>query len=275
MAVVLVTTADFDLNTPADDNDVLVVDTNSFDVTAGLDQKGDDYASLTTAEGFNGNLGAPGSYLRYNANVTRIQGGGDVWLASDDNNVAGDDAQDDVVIECSLNTAEAHLKTESAVQATCVWQRVHCNRGVVNVEETVVFGTGAIMTVGHVTDRATDSTLKLVTEASGGTALPNLEVTAGQVWSERTVTRCTITNARMTQDTKPCTTLVIGEGAEVTYNHTVGTDILVKAGGHLIIGARALEKTITRITVLEGGKLTGYVPALHVGTLLDFRRSAA
>jgi hypothetical protein len=276
MAEILVTTADFALNSPTTGSDVIVTETNANDVITNLDQNGDYYDSLTISHGFQKDFGGSGTYLQANAKVLRVHSGGDTWISSDDAAGAGSELMDDVLIECMRPGNNVYLKTDGTVHADCVWQRLGLTRGTLNIEATLVFGTGAMLAVGHVTDRASDATLKLAAESGNGNAVPNLEVGGGTVYSDRTITHCSVTNATMEIDTNPCTTLIIGEGGVVRYLHTAGTEIIVRGGGTLDLGTTPRMRTFTRITAYEGSTLIGVNTDLLVGTpLRNFRRNAA
>lgn len=276
MAEKLVTTGDFDLNTPATGDTVIVIDGNANHVTAGLDQKGDDYFLLETAHGFMKNLGASGSYLICNADVVKILGGGNVWLESDDNNVAGDDAMDDVLIQCMNAGNQVFLKTSvGTIQATCLWNRLQLNRGDVTLEANMKFDSNSIVSVGHVANRASDATIRLIAETGNGNAIPHLNVGGGRLFCTKTVTRCSIAGAEMDVDTNPITYLVIEQGGRVNYLHTAGTTIVVKGGGTLDLGQTRRLRAITQIIACEGARLLNYDEQLHTGQLRDFRQIAA
>jgi hypothetical protein len=266
MAEVLVPGADFDANTPTDDDVVIVPDANSVDVITGLDQKGDYFDLVETAYGYMHNLGAAGTYLQCNTEVLKLKHGGDAWVKSNDNNVAGSDEMGDTFVELMDRNHKAYLTTTtSTVQANCRWHRLQLMRGDITLEADMIFGSGATVTVGP------EATVRPIAEANNGNAIPNLMVNGGRVYSTRTITYCTIANAEMDVESKPVTTLIIGAGGKVNYEHTAGTLIVVQAGGHLDFGQTRRLRTITYIIVCSGGRLSHYDSQLHTGTLRDFR----
>jgi hypothetical protein len=272
MPVVTVPGADWNANTPIEDDDVVVLDSNTVDIVTNVDQKGIDYDSVTLSKGYMKTLAASGDPARWNAKILRILHGGDAYITSDDNNSAGGEAMNDTYIETMERGNKIFLTSSvNAQHADSVWNRISVNRGDVTMEAAMEFGSAATVSIGYVNNPAGDVTLRLTAETGNGNALPNLVVGGGRVFCTKTVTFCSITNARMDVDTKPITTLVIGAGATVVYQHTAGTTIHVKAGGTLDLRERRGEQTITRIQADFGSTVLGYDDKLLSGAFLDSR----
>ena len=266
MAVITVPGADWNANTPVNASDVVVLDSNTFDIITNVDQKGDYYDSATLGKGYMKTLGTSGAPARWNSKIVRILHGGDAYITSDDNNVAGSDEMGDVYIETMEPGNKVFLTSSTnAQQANSVWNRISANRGDVTMEAAMEFGAAATVSIGYVSNPGNDVTLRLTLETGNGNALPNLIVGGGRVFCTKTVTFCSITNAHMTVDSKPVTTLVIGAGATVVYQHTAGTTIHVKAGGTLDLRERRGEQTITTIQADKGSTVLGYDDKLHSG----------
>lgn len=272
MAVITVPGADWTANTPIDGSDVVVLDSNTVDILTNVDQKGDFYDSVTLSKGYMKTLGTSGSPARWNSAIVRILHGGDAYITSDDNNVAGSDEMGDYHIETMESGHRVFLTSSTGTQqANSVWNRISANRADVTMGAHMKFGAAAIVSIGYVDNPAGDVTLRLEAETDLGTSLPNLIVGGGEVLCTKTVTFCSITNAKMTVDTKPITTLVIGAGGVVIYQHTAGTTIHVKAGGTLDLRERRGEQIITRIQADMGSTIIGYDDKLHDGLFLDNR----
>lgn len=272
MAVITVPGADWNANTPIDADDVVVLATNTVDVVTNVDQKGKYYDSVVLDKGWMKTLGTSGSPARWNSAIVRILHGGDAYITSDDNNVAGSDEMGDYYIETMDPGNRVFLTSSTGTQqANSVWNRIGIARADVTMEAAMEFGAAATVTTGSVNNPAGDVTLRLTAETGNGNALPNLIVGGGMVFCTKTVTFCSITNAHMTVDTNPITTLVIGEDATVVYQHTAGTTIHVKKGGTLDLSERRGEQAITRIQADKGSTIIGYDDKLHNGLFLDNR----
>ncbi len=272
MAVITVPNADWNENTPVEDDDVVVLATNVVDIVTNVDQKGIDYDSVVLDKGWMKTLATSGSPARWNAKILRILHGGDAYITSDDNNSAGGEAMNDTYIETMEPGNKVFLTSSvNAQHADSVWNRIGIARADVTMEAAMEFGAAATVSTSYVNNPAGDVTLRLTAETGNGNALPNLVVGGGRVFCTKTVTFCSITNAHMTVDTNPVTTLVIGAGATVVYQHTAGTTIHVKAGGTLDLRERRGEQTITRIQADKGSTVLGYDDKLHNGLFLDNR----
>jgi hypothetical protein len=269
MAVITVPGATWDTNNPVDDSDVLVPPSNTVDITTNLDAAPEYYDSIELARNYMHDLGSVGTYLKCNTEKLRVLHGGNAWIMSDDDANSGVTA--DPMLDTLIDTMEPsnHVYLASdvgAMNAGTVWHRIGINRGIVDLETSVIFATTGIVSVGTGGAR-----LVLTAETGNGTAVPWLNVIGGRVDSDKTITRAYVANATLVQNTKPITYLVVGPGGTVIYQHTAGTNIEVLAGGHLDLRERLDEQTITYITVRKGGMLSGYDTKFHSGTLLDER----
>ena len=274
MGVVTVPNADWNENTPVEDDDVVVLDLNVVDIVTNVDQKGIDYDSVVLSRGYMKTLATSGAPARWNAKILRILHGGDAHITSDDNNSAGGEAMNDTYIE-TMEPGNGVFLTSSinAQHADSVWNRIGISRGDVTMEAAMEFGAAATVSIGYVDNMAGDVTLRLIAETGNGNALPNLIIGGGRVFCTKTVTFCSITNAHMEVDTNPIATLVIGAGATVVYKDlgAADTTIHVKKGGTLDLSERRGEQEITRIQADKGSTLIGYDDKLHNGLLLDNR----
>jgi hypothetical protein len=270
MAVILVPGADWNANAPDDTSDVLVPRTNTVDITTNLDQAPDYYLSVETARGYMHDLGSAGTYLKCNIIKLRLLHGGNAWIMSDDDTNSGVSADPmlDTLVDMMEPGNNVYLTSEptQAMNAGTVWYRVGINRGTVHMEAAMIFASTATVSVG-----TGGATLILSAETGNGNALPWLNVIGGKVDSDKTITRCYVSNATLVQNTKPITYLVIGPGGKVVYQHTVGTIIEVLAGGTLDLREKTDEQTITYIIVRKGGNILGYEDKFLAGFLFDER----
>jgi hypothetical protein len=267
MAVVLVNTVDFNANTPATADDVIVQDITTVDVTTGVDQQGDYYDSLDVVRGFMHDLGASGSPVRCNAKKLRLRHGGSAWITADDNNTTGQ--MDDYLIDL-MGSKTAYLATATDTIVDSKWHRGHL-RADANVNFTVVCEGSMIFEPNGSISTGPGVLLKLTAETGNGNALPKLKATGGRIESDKTITDVLIENGEFRQRTKPATYVTVGPGGVCKYWHTAGTIIEVLKGGHLDLREKIAERTITYIIIRKGGMLDGYVAAQHVGTLIDER----
>lgn len=271
MAVVLVNTADFNANTPATGDSVIVQDTTPVDVVTNVDQKGDYYAALEAVRGFQHALGQSGGPVRCNAAKLILKHAGDAWITSDDNNGAGGQAVDDWLVDLETASNTAYLASSpNAMHADSVWHRGGVRMGIAVSEGSMEFGANARISIF-----GSGGTLKLQAEdASPGNALPRLIATGGNIISDKTITDAQIENCTMRQDTKPITYLTIGPGGRMAYWHTAATVIEVLSGGHLDLGPRKAGRAIPTIIVRKGGMIEGYDVSQYTGTheLIDENR---
>jgi hypothetical protein len=274
MPNIVISGSDFNADTPATGDVIVVPNTNANDITAGLDQNDDYYDMLTFSRGYLGKVAA-GSYLECNSAVLKLLSGGAINIKSNGGNPgSGSELMDDTLIEMMAPNVTVNLASETTQHADSVWQRIYANRGTITIEASVEFGSGALLNLGYVDNRSGDVTMTLAAETGSGNAVPNLYADGGKIYSNRTVTAAVIGNCEVWQDTNPITTLTIEAGGVVHYQHTAGTTIIVKPGGTLDLSLKQQVKTITRIIVCRGGVLDGYDRQFHSGTLEDWRMTA-
>ncbi len=270
MAVSTVPGADWDANAPADTEDILVPSTNVVDVTTNLDAAPDYYDTVELARGYMHDVGSGGTYLKCNTTKLRVYSGGNLWFMSDDDTNSGVTA--DPTLDVMINTMDpnnnVYLTSEpvQAMNAGTLFHRVGILNGTVHFETAMIFATTGLVSLNGGT-----ATLNLALETGNGTAVPWLNVLGGMVDSNRTITRCFVSNATLTQNTAPITYLAIGPGGTVIYQHTAGTDIVVLPGGTLDLREKTDEQTIAFIVVRKGGKVLGYDEGFHNGVLIEER----
>ena len=267
MADVTITTNTFSGNTG---DSILVPELNVSNITAGLDQAGDDYAELIIVAGYMKALGASGSPLKCTADLLRYYGGGSFYLEADDDNGAGGEAMDDVFIEAMKSDVKVGFTQAAAVHADCDWHRIRLARGAIDIGASLTWAAAGRVDIGYVNDVRGDCRVKI----NNGNTLPVLNMGGGTVVCETTVTRGTVSGGRLTVDVAPVTTLEINAGGHVNYNHSAGTLIIVNSGGSLDLTQKNEKKTITDIWLMPGSQYKS-IPDLLTATVHDLRRIAA
>lgn len=249
---------------PTSNDDAIMSDALGANVP-GTDQGGVDLDLLKLPKGFKYSLGSEATPLIAAADLITHFGTGGLYF---DCSANGTGLKTDIVdICCGAAGVPVQLGSESGDAGD--YDLIRIARGNVLLKGGIQFGAAGIVEVSYVSQLSNDATVVIGNSAD---TLPTLRMFGGTVTTDNVITNAYVAAGKMTHGTATVTNLYIGAGAEVRYNHTTLTNVIVYSGGRLILDDEANYKTIAT-TVMYPGAVIQYdedlttftAPIVYVG----------
>jgi len=230
---------DWSAAVPVANDDALVSGALGTAINAGLNQAAIDLDSIRVHELCKYDIGASGTPLQIATGNLEHYGRAGLYYE------CGAGLKTDMVrIQC----ATPGVITELGSGAAADYDYILLNRGTVRMLASIDFGAACPVIIGKV-DSPNDVTFSI---GSGADTLPTLHMNCGTGVTKGAITTAYVMGGTLTHDVALCTTLYVGPGAVVNYNHSAATTVVVYSGGTLNLLGNTIEKTITTLTSMPG-----------------------
>lgn len=208
---------------------------------------GIDLDILQTHPTFNGSFGSSGAPIRSAADLIQVYGGGGFYFECS----SGGTGLTTDRIEIAAASPRTPVEIGSKTGELGDWIDLYALRGKILIKGNTAFDAAARLVVGQL-EGERDVALTL---ADGTDPLPTLDMKAGSVTIQRTVTNWRQSGGVAIKEDKPATNIDLFGGL-LFYDHQAiggdGTTIRVHRGATLHLWHNALQKTISNLILMPG-----------------------